>query len=157
MMVCPQINLRFDPQGKPFFIGSESSVQVFLESRQVTIAPKQMRILPVPGGWKIENGNFQAEVKISGVPLRAGSCPLNSGDVIEIGGYELLWVDHDSKPVEAAPATSGDTSSEPQKAATATLPINPPENPLKGCAPALFLLTTPFWLSLLLLIWKSSG
>lgn len=163
MLVCPQVNLRFDPQGKPFIIGSESSVQVCLESREEPIAPKQMRILPVPGGWKVENGNFQAEVKISGVPLRAGSCPLTNGDVISIGGYELLWVDHDSPPPtpaspEPPPSTAGSASPKeraptlPQgfssAQASSGLPIPLP----KGCAPVLLLLSAPVWGFLLVLL-----
>ena len=151
LLVCPQVNLRFDPQGKPVVIGSDPTVNVCLESRDVPIAPRQMRIAPIPGGWQIETGNFQAEVRVRGQALHGGSRRLDNGDIIEIGGYELLWVDHVSDAGGEAPPGAAAAPEAPPRLPRPTGPHpvaasrvpqgTPPARP--GCLGALVALLLP--------------
>ncbi len=100
MLVCPQINLEYEPAGKAFVVGSDHAAQVVLENHANSIAPRQLRITPREGVWEIETGNFQAQVRIQGEVLNAGTRELKNGDILELGGFELLWVDPPPLPEE---------------------------------------------------------
>ncbi len=134
LLVCPRINLRYDPAGKPFFVGSDPGVEVYLESRE--IAPRQLRFRPAASGWILETGNFQAEVRLQGQRVAAGNHPLASGSLLEVAGYEFLWVDH---PDEARPAPPPTAAAAPAPPSDLTAHREPPAPAARGGCLAMLL------------------
>jgi hypothetical protein len=130
MLVVPKVNMQFDPRGKAFFVGSDPAVEVYLQSPE--IAPRQLRIAPGTGVWSLESGNFKAELRLNGTAVQAGRYALKHGDLIELGGFAMLWVDQPREP-EAPPADPAQGQAEPSPTKAAPSGPGPAAPPRAGC------------------------